>query len=352
MRFGALLLLTTLLFLFACKKQNTLNALSDASVTMFSYTDTLEKGGRSKIELFDRSDSSAAVSFRLLPGYSYPYAGVAFRKSDSSLIDLSEFDSLHLSLRANRPMRLKVYTKTLGANFDTTIYNDRYRRKFIDIKEGNNTINLSLKELIEPNWWLRETNANQTDLPTENYAQVVSFGINTTTLLNQDIPYSLTIDKFKFTPHNEHSMTLQFALIYGAGFLVFFLIYRKSHSSEKPKARKTGHLSIRYDELHQIEETIKQNLSIESFSSVDIAQMTSLDIKLVIETIKEHYGVTVKQHINTLRVAHAKVLLRDSQLTFEEISLRCGYRNSDDFKQLFVAICGENPGSYRVHGRS
>lgn len=349
MKFGALLLLTTLLFLLSCQRQDTLNTLTSNNISIFAYTDTLEKGGKSTIDLFDTTKGGADITFRLLPGYSYPYAGIAFRKKDTTPIDLSKYDTLHISLTANRAMRLKVYTKTLGADFDTTVYKDRYRRKFIDIKEGNNNISLSLNELIEPNWWLRETNSHQTDLPKENYSQVVSVGINTTTLLKQKSPYSLSINRFEFTPHREHTMTLQFALIYGAGFLLFFFIYKKSHASDKPKRKKTGHLSISYDELHKIEETIKENLSINTLSSVDIAQMTNLDIKFVIETIKEHYGVTVKQHINTLRVAHAKYLLRETNLTFEEISLRCGYRNSEDFKQLFIAICGENPGSYRIH---
>lgn len=352
MRFGALLLLPALFFILSCQRRDTLNALSSDALTLFAYTDTLEKGGQSRIELFEKTDQSADVTFRLLPGYPYPYAGAAFRSVDGNPIDLSRYDSIHISLTANRAMRLKVYTKTLGATFDTSIYKDRYRRKFIDIKEGNNEFTLALSDLIEPNWWLRETNSNQTDLPKEEYTQVVSFGINSTTLVKQQVPNALTITACTFIPHREHTMTLQFAIMYGVGFLLFFFIYRKSHSSDKPKAKKTGHLSISYDELHQIEEVIKNNLSKETLSSVDIAQSTSLDIKFVIETIKEHYGVTVKQHINSLRVAHAKALLRDSNLTFDEISIRCGYKDTENFKQLFIAICGENPGSYRAHVRS
>lgn len=331
-----------------CKKTAPLSSISSPAVVVAPYTDTSESNGASKIDSFYHNDSAATVKFTLRKGFKYPYAGIIFTARDS-FIDLSSYDTIQITLYSTKEQRLRAYIKTQGTPFDTTFQKERYRRFFFDIQKGENHVAIPMAELIEPNWWLRETKTTLQGLPEETYEKVVSFGVSTTTIHKNNTPYDLKLKEFTFVPSDEKNklMTIQLALIYGVGFLLFFFIYKKTHKTTNNHPRRTGHLPITHDELFLIENTIKENLSQESLSSLDIAQLTGLDIKSVIATIKDHYGVSVKHHINTLRVARAKELLKDKTITFNEVSIACGYSDSNHFTQLFITITGQSPVSFR-----
>lgn len=347
MRF--VLFLSICILLLSCSGKNRFDGLTSKSLTITALSDTLEEKGASLINSFSHNGSAAAVTFTLKKGFPYPYAGITFDVKDSlTSIDLSQYDSLYVTIHSKKDLRLRLFIRTEGTDFDKSNHPDRYLRKFVEISEGVNVLALSLDEFIEPNWWLRETNTKKSELPEESFSQVLSFGTNSTTLLSHDVPYSYEITQFEFTQAPQKSMTLQLSLLYGVGFIIFFLIYRKSVQSQTSKPHRTGHLAITYEELHTIDEAIKANIHHFNLSSVTIAEITGLDIKLVISTVKEHYGVSVKQHINALRVSRAKEMLRRSNTAFEEISQNCGYASSADFEKLFISVTGKNPSAYRT----
>lgn len=333
--------------LCGCYRNLQLNALSDPNITASAYTDKLEDNGNSEISNFSYDTSGTTVNFTLRNGFKYPYAGIIFKPKESHC-DLSFYDSLFLEIHSPTSQRVRFYVKTIGNYFDKTIQKERYKRVFIDINPGKNEITLALKDLIEPNWWLRDTKTTLSTLPTEEFQEVASFGVSTTTIHRNDSTYQFSIKKLYFKQKGtEKAMTVQLTIIYIIGFITFFIIYRRSHPKTEKRVRNTGHLPITHDELDLIESIIKENLNHESLSSVDIAQLTGLDIKMVISTIKDHYGVSVVQHINSLRIAKAKELLHENELSFEEIALRCGYSQSTHFKQLFISITGESPATYK-----
>lgn len=347
MRFALLLFIC--LLLLGCSNQKNFDGLASDMLTITALSDTLEKKGASVIHSFSNTDTTAAVTFTLKKGFPYPYAGITFDVKDSvQSIDLSQYDSLYVTIKSEKDLRLRLFIRTDGTDFDKSMHPDRYLRKFVEISKGVNVLALSLDEFIEPNWWLRETNTRKSELPKESFSQVLSFGTNSTTLLSHNVPYSYEITQFEFTQSSQKSMTLHLAILYGVGFIIFLLIYRKSVQNPKPRPHRTGHLAITYEELHTIDETIKSNLNHFNLSSVTIAEITGLDIKLVISTVKEHYGVSVKQHINALRVSRAKEMLRKSNTAFEEIAHNCGYANSADFEKLFISVTGKNPSAYRT----
>ena len=58
-------------------------------------------------------------------------------------------------------------------------------------------------------------------------------------------------------------------------------------------------------------------------------------------------GVAPMQYLQNWRMRRAKALLRDTNLSMDEIALRCGYQSMPAFSRRFKAQFGEGPGAFR-----
>ena len=63
---------------------------------------------------------------------------------------------------------------------------------------------------------------------------------------------------------------------------------------------------------------------------------------------KEQYGVSITAYLQSLRITHAKQLLRFSNKTVEEIGLECGLGQLNYFSRVFKEVEGVSPSTYRA----
>ena len=62
---------------------------------------------------------------------------------------------------------------------------------------------------------------------------------------------------------------------------------------------------------------------------------------------KEQYGQSITNYLTSLRITHAKQLLRFSDKTVEEIGLECGLGALHYFSRVFKEVEGVAPSVYR-----
>lgn len=62
---------------------------------------------------------------------------------------------------------------------------------------------------------------------------------------------------------------------------------------------------------------------------------------------KEQFGIPINAYLLSLRITHAKTLLRFSDLPIEKIGLECGMKDANYFSRMFKKIEGISPGEYR-----
>ena len=62
---------------------------------------------------------------------------------------------------------------------------------------------------------------------------------------------------------------------------------------------------------------------------------------------KEQFGISINAYLLSLRITHAKQLLRFSNLSIEKIGLECGMSDANYFSRMFKKIEGISPGEYR-----
>lgn len=67
---------------------------------------------------------------------------------------------------------------------------------------------------------------------------------------------------------------------------------------------------------------------------------------------KKQFGVTFMQDLISSRIEHAKMLLVSTNLSVQEISRQCGYRNYEHFARQFKEIVEIAPSEYRCKNKS
>ena len=64
---------------------------------------------------------------------------------------------------------------------------------------------------------------------------------------------------------------------------------------------------------------------------------------------KNHFGVSPREDIQKMTMEMAASLLKESRMSVEEISKKCGYSSSENFIRSFKKIFGTTPLRYRNH---
>ena len=62
---------------------------------------------------------------------------------------------------------------------------------------------------------------------------------------------------------------------------------------------------------------------------------------------KKRYGITIIQYLTSLRVSKAKLDLRFTNMSIEEIAVECGFSNASYFGKIFRKYESMTPSEYR-----
>jgi len=79
----------------------------------------------------------------------------------------------------------------------------------------------------------------------------------------------------------------------------------------------------------------------------DMAASAGMNAKYFCSYFKKHTLTTPIAYLTMLRIRHAKILLREKQLSVLDVALSCGFDNVSFFIRQFKAATGQTPGQYR-----
>lgn len=83
----------------------------------------------------------------------------------------------------------------------------------------------------------------------------------------------------------------------------------------------------------------------------DIAQHFHLSEPYVSKYIKDKSGKTFGEHVTNTRLKRAKTLLKNGNMTVENIAYNVGYQNVEHFNRTFKKVFGKTPIQYRNENR-
>ncbi len=108
---------------------------------------------------------------------------------------------------------------------------------------------------------------------------------------------------------------------------------------------------IRPRKLSRAHELLAKNLLLDKLdgdiSVQDVASACNLSRGYFIRAFRETTGVTPYQWLLNERVARARELLRDGDLSLSEVAISCGFADQSHFTRVFTGVVGTTPGNWR-----
>lgn len=89
----------------------------------------------------------------------------------------------------------------------------------------------------------------------------------------------------------------------------------------------------------------------EKLTLSEIAKAAGVSEREASRCFKKNTGQSPVEYLIAFRLNESKKLLRESELSVTEISLRCGFSDSAYFGKAFRAAYGMTPGTYRTNGQ-
>ena len=102
--------------------------------------------------------------------------------------------------------------------------------------------------------------------------------------------------------------------------------------------RGLGQRIMRYIDDHALD-----NISLET-----VSHAMGISASYLSHFFAEKLHLNFRQYINTIRVSHARLLMRDSSYTLTMICDACGYSNMRTFRRAFLREAGCLPSEYRA----
>ena len=155
--------------------------------------------------------------------------------------------------------------------------------------------------------------------------------------------YNFTPDSLEFINSETYfSMPLQqsFENIHTSyrNFIKEFAAFRDAYES-----RGWGSNICRYIENNYFDVNLNLN---------NVAEYFSLTPAYLSKKFKEKYNESINDYLYEIRIAHAKQLITDTNLTMSEIAQMTGFIDSSAFIRIFKKYVGITPGKYKSSGIS
>lgn len=115
------------------------------------------------------------------------------------------------------------------------------------------------------------------------------------------------------------------------------ILHVGSKREHEPKSKMNPVFISQYIELHYM-----KNLYLDH-----MAEVLDTSPKYFSNYFKKVFGVNYVEYLNKVRLSHAKILLRDTDLSVADIGGKTGYMNSSTFTTTFKKYYGISPSEYR-----
>ncbi|MFC5649280.1 helix-turn-helix domain-containing protein [Paenibacillus solisilvae] len=101
--------------------------------------------------------------------------------------------------------------------------------------------------------------------------------------------------------------------------------------------------------IYELKKYIEDNYANSDLSLNHISDRFNINGKYASQLFKEEFGVKFVDFLIGLRVRQAQKLLRETDLSINEISRQVGYEHTISFGRIFKKMVGVSPGDYRKH---
>lgn len=98
--------------------------------------------------------------------------------------------------------------------------------------------------------------------------------------------------------------------------------------------------------LQNVKDFLDQNYQ-EKITLDNLSEKFFINKFYLTRLFKEQFGISINNYLIQVRITHAKMLLRHSDMSIEKIGLDCGISDANYFSRIFKKVEGISPGEYR-----
>lgn len=230
------------------------------------------------------------------------------------------------------------YEKVLFYGKDFTDSNSKYYYPFTIEKQILNNVDVGSKEavLASVNDFINEIKNNK-ELSYDNTMLILN------QLLGSIIKYllnlNISVSKIFGNDFNIYSKLADIETLDETGLFLANVFLQIIEYCEKIKVDDTSHIAKIMDYIHK---NYKQDIAINT-----LADYVGLSYSHVRKIFNDATGENIVNYINNMRIEEAQRLLRQTNMSINDIALSLGYNNKQSFNRFFKKYVSINPGEYR-----
>ena len=114
--------------------------------------------------------------------------------------------------------------------------------------------------------------------------------------------------------------------------------------SWNPEAKRQP--GLKRQNLQQVKAYLDEHFD-EKITLDQLAERFFINKHYLGRVFRNQFGMTVNHYIMYVKVTHAKQLLRFSELSIEEIAVKCGMEDANYFSRMFKKVEGISPSQFR-----
>ena len=116
-----------------------------------------------------------------------------------------------------------------------------------------------------------------------------------------------------------------------------------------PEILSTGYMSQNEQFMNALHHFMEENIDNNEILIADMAHVTGMSRASLNRKMKELFGLTPKDFVQTARIKHACSLLQTTDMSAKEIAYACGFSDQRYFSKCFKSETGKTPTEYRTN---
>lgn len=333
--------------------------LHDNNTVVIPYNDH-QSTGNSVCGYTRGSDGSITYTYTLGNSIWYPYAGIMILNKDSSLFDLSAYNTLTVNAIDNLGkgiIPVLLFTEIPGYSYWGKVESFFNLQSLIPTEAIGTDYDLPFETFSAPKWWYEIQTEDMQSRALPAYDRIALFNFANLGSSRIGVEHSVTITSIKARKRiaPQVAMALLFVgICYAAAYAYRF--FNRSPLVPVTVNPVNKHVTFTYEKIDVQNESDQDALVFEyinnhyfmpELSIADVQQHTGLSERKISHIIKEETDLGFKQYVNSIRLSEAKRLLKESDLQVSEIAYRIGYNNVTHFNRVFKLAEGISPSNYR-----
>jgi AraC-like DNA-binding protein len=325
------------------------------TVRLSAYSDSCaseHSNGKSYVKELFVDSGSIHFTFHRVPGIEYPYAGFTIsRPGPSHFINATPYDYLMLAITSYNAKGVQLNLRTFVPGVTKPDSQATFCPNIRDLYllPGTHIYRIGLESFNTESWWFNEKKLATSTAGAIDFSKIIDIKIESEDISPLDIDERVRINTIRFEKDNSllFCATAVIVLLYYLGFWLYARMLARMRTPLAIPYEKLNMINYNDEYLRKIVDTIAKEYRDRTLTIGKICDKTGISPSKIAQVIQLSFNLSFKQYVNTIRLAEACRLFKETDRQISEIALNVGYQNLTHFYRMFKQVYHIAPNEYR-----